>query len=469
LDLGCGVGHSYDLLSPRITVGVDIDLAALAGQARETHVADMRCLPFPPKSFASVLSVQSLEHVPDPERAVQEAARVMEPGGVAVFVTPNRLTFGRPDEVIDPYHHVEFDAQQLRDVCAGAFRDVEVRGIFGSPRYLSIVAAERHQLDVILRLDPFRLRRGVPRFARQRLYDRLLARHRLRPATPAAAAVAVDDFALAAGPLDDCLDLVAICRQPVGDQHPLPAPSRDGPAILVMPAYNAAATLAQTYERIPHEVVDLVILVDDASRDSTLDVARKLDLQVIAHPHNVGYGGNQKTCYMEALRRGAQVVVMLHPDGQYDPSFIGQMVTLVRDRGADVVLGSRMLSPGQAQVGGMPRWKRRVNRTLTGIENSVLGLQLSEYHTGYRAYSRRFLETVPFMRNSNDFAFDSEILVQAHAFGFQIVEIPVSTRYHPEASSVGLGAGTVYGLKTLAILGRYALHRLGIRSRLFEH
>ena len=159
---------------------------------------------------------------------------------------------------------------------------------------------------------------------------------------------------------------------------------------------------------------------------------------------------------------------MLHPDGQYDPSFLGQLVDAVRVGGADVVLGSRLMDPGGARRGGMPLWKLLANRFLTRCENAVLDQDLAEYHTGYRAYSRRFLETVPFLRNSNDFAFDSEILVQAVHFGFDIVELPVTTRYFNDASSVGLGAGIVYGLKTFVVLGRYRLHRLGIRCRLFE-
>jgi glycosyltransferase involved in cell wall biosynthesis len=236
-----------------------------------------------------------------------------------------------------------------------------------------------------------------------------------------------------------------------------------------MPAYNAAATLATTLGGIPPGVADVVILVDDASGDDTAEVARGLNIHVIRHPHNVGYGGNQKTCYMEALRQEADVVVMLHPDGQYDPGIVGQMADEVTSGRADLVLGSRFLTPGQARRGGMPWWKRLANRFLTTCENAVLGTSLSEMHTGYRAYSRRFLETVPFLRNSNDFVFDTQILVQAAAFGFRIGEIPVATRYFAEASSINLRVSTVYGLKTMATLGRYILHRAGLRWKLLRH
>ncbi|MEA2647488.1 MAG: hypothetical protein QOE92_2571 [Chloroflexota bacterium] len=242
----------------------------------------------------------------------------------------------------------------------------------------------------------------------------------------------------------------------------------DEKVIVIMPAYNAAATLASTYVQIPDGVVDSVILVDDASQDETVAVARKLNLHVISHPHNVGYGGNQKTCYMEALRLGADIVVMLHPDGQYDPGILADMVEEIRSGRADVVLGSRMLVKGEARRGGMPWWKRAANRFLSTLENVTLGQHLSEYHTGYRAYSRRFLETVPFLRNSNSFHFDTQILVQASSFGFKIGEIPVSTRYFPEASSVGFKGSVSYGINTLVTLGRYGAHRVGFRSRLFR-
>ena len=211
LDLGCGVGHSYAALAPRETVGVDIDAGALAGQERETVVADMRELPFRAASFGSVLALHSVEHVPDPERVVAEAARVLEPGGVAVFVTPNRLTFGRPDEIIDPFHHVELDPGELRRLCAGSFAHVELRGVFASERYMVLFREERAKLDRLLRLDPLRLRRLVPRRVRQLLYDALLRHHR-RDDDPRAAAIAPYDFFLSDRDLEEALDLCAICR-----------------------------------------------------------------------------------------------------------------------------------------------------------------------------------------------------------------------------------------------------------------
>jgi glycosyltransferase involved in cell wall biosynthesis len=248
----------------------------------------------------------------------------------------------------------------------------------------------------------------------------------------------------------------------------MPETHRDRRVIVVMPARNAARTLSRTVGAIPPDAVDEIILVDDKSTDNTVELARELPVHVIWHPHNVGYGGNQKTCYLEALQRGADVVVMLHPDGQYEPELIPDLIAPILAGKADLVLGSRLAEPGMARTGGMPRYKVVANRALTAIENRVLGTHLSELHTGYRAYSRALLLAVPFLRNSLDFSFDSELLMQAAHFGFRIAEVPARTRYFDDASSISLGPATVYGIKTLGAAGRLVLHRSGVlRSRLF--
>lgn len=215
LDLGCGIGHSYHLLEPRETVGIDISAGALEGQDRETVVADMRDLPFADGEFSSVLSVQSLEHVPDPERVLAEVARVLEPDGVATFVTPNRLTLGRPDEIIDPYHFREYDHAELAELCRSYFDEVRILGLFGSPRYMEIVAEERAKLDRLLARDPLRLRRLVPIRVRQRLYDSMLRRHR-GDADQRAEGIEAGDFELGETDLDAALDVCAVCRRPTG-------------------------------------------------------------------------------------------------------------------------------------------------------------------------------------------------------------------------------------------------------------
>jgi len=253
----------------------------------------------------------------------------------------------------------------------------------------------------------------------------------------------------------------------VGEAAQALAPEREAErggakVVVVLPAYNAAKTLERTFSAIPRPWVDEVLLVDDSSSDDTVALARTLPIHLIWHPHNVGYGGNQKTCYLEALQRGADVVVMLHPDGQYEPSLIPKLVEPILRGEADLVLGSRFGAPGMARAGGMPWYKIAANRGLTAIENRVLGTQLSELHTGYRAYSRELLLTVPFLRNAIDFSFDSEMLMQAAHFGFRITEVPAPSRYFDDASSIGIRPATVYAVKTLWAAGRLALHRRGV-------
>lgn len=238
--------------------------------------------------------------------------------------------------------------------------------------------------------------------------------------------------------------------------------------VVVLPAYNAAKTLERTVREVPPGVVDEFLLVDDASQDDTIARAESLGIPFRVHPQNRGYGGNQKTCYVEALRLGADIVVMLHPDYQYSPKLIGAMAWLVASEEFDVVLGSRILGTG-ALKGGMPYYKYVANRLLTGVENMLLGIKLSEYHTGYRAFSRRLLETLPFQNNSDDFVFDNQILAQAVAFGFGIGEISCPTRYFPEASSINFRRSVIYGFGVLATALRFRLHKWRWRTDpLFE-
>lgn len=235
-----------------------------------------------------------------------------------------------------------------------------------------------------------------------------------------------------------------------------------------MPAYNAGRTLRMTYESLPKEAVNLVILVDDGSTDQTLEIARELGLEIFVHNRNYGYGANQKTCYTEALRAGADVVVMVHPDYQYDPTLVPQMIEPIQRGEADIVLGSRLKS-GSALAQGMPWWKFGANRFLTWLENRVFRLSLSEYHTGYRAFRREVLETVNFIANSDGFVFDQEIIAQAVAARFRIAEIAVPTRYFAEASSASFVDSSIYGLRILSVLFWYLMHLTGTRrSRRFD-
>jgi glycosyltransferase involved in cell wall biosynthesis len=231
--------------------------------------------------------------------------------------------------------------------------------------------------------------------------------------------------------------------------------------VVVMPAYNAAKTLRMTYAELPRDAVDLVILVDDGSSDETATIARELGLELFIHDRNYGYGANQKTCYREALRAGADIVVMVHPDYQYDPTLLPELVRPIAEGEADVVLGSRLLGSDPRKQ-GMPWWKYLANRFLTGVENRVFGLRLAEYHTGYRAYRREALEGVNIELNSDSFVFDQEIVAQFVAIGLRIAEVPVPTRYFAAASSASFLQSSRYGLSILWLLGRFLLHRAGV-------
>jgi glycosyltransferase involved in cell wall biosynthesis len=242
----------------------------------------------------------------------------------------------------------------------------------------------------------------------------------------------------------------------------------DKKVVVVLPAYNAERTLRKTYDEIPRDVVDSVLLVDDASTDKTVELADELGIEYIRHNKNLGYGGNQKTCYRAALERGADIVAMLHPDYQYSPKLLGAMAHLLNSAEYDVVLGSRILG-GRALKGGMPRHKYVSNRVLTLVQNILLGAKLSEYHTGYRAYTRNVLETIPWDNNSNDFLFDNQMLSQIIYHGFTVGEITCPAKYFPEASSIGLFKSTEYGIGCLITAVQFRMNKLGmISSKLFQ-
>lgn len=231
--------------------------------------------------------------------------------------------------------------------------------------------------------------------------------------------------------------------------------------VVIMPAYNAAKTLKMTYMALPHDVVDLVLLVDDGSTDETIEVARQLNLEIFLHNRNYGYGGNQKTCYIEALKANADIIVMVHPDYQYDPTCLPDILSPIETGEADVVFGSRLMGKSPIEQ-GMPWWKYYGNRLLTRIENRVLGLELSEYHTGYRAFSRKVLEAINFHANSDGFIFDQEVVMQIVDAEFRIAQVPVPTRYFPEASSASFVDSVNYGCGILWLGFRYLLHKKNV-------
>lgn len=236
--------------------------------------------------------------------------------------------------------------------------------------------------------------------------------------------------------------------------------------VIVLPAYNAAKTLQRTLDEIPPEYRQHIILVDDASQDNTVELAKQAGLIVFRHEKNRGYGGNQKTCYREALKIGADIVVMLHPDHQYDATVIPRMVTPLLNGEADAVFGSRMLG-GRPLEGGMPFWKYVANVLLTALANIIFRRYLTEIHSGFRAYTRKYLETVRLEENSDDFVFDTEIIAQGMANNLTFLEVPIVTRYFPEASSINFWRSVKYGFGILGVLWKYSLHRSGATQRIF--
>jgi glycosyltransferase involved in cell wall biosynthesis len=239
--------------------------------------------------------------------------------------------------------------------------------------------------------------------------------------------------------------------------------------VVVMPAYHAEKTITKTVQDIPAGVVDEIIVVDDASRDNTVKMARDLGLQVHVHEKNLGYGGNQKTCYQKALEQGADIIVMVHPDYQYDSRLIPNMIKPLTEGLYDVMLGSRIRTRTEALAGGMPLYKYISNRALTLIENIFFGQNLSEFHTGFRAYTRKVLDTIPWQNNSNNFVFDTEFLAEAVYFGFRLGETPVPARYFKEASSINFRNSMVYGLSTLAVVAKFVLQKLHLaRFSIFQ-
>jgi glycosyltransferase involved in cell wall biosynthesis len=246
------------------------------------------------------------------------------------------------------------------------------------------------------------------------------------------------------------------------EPRPRPSPARTKKICVVMPAYHAEKTLERTYRDLPLDWVDDIVLVDDASQDRTVELAGSLGLHTLVHSRNRGYGGNQKTCYGEALARGADIVVMVHPDHQYDPRYVPELVEPLLAEECDAVFGSRMLG-GRPIEGGMPKWKYLANLFLTAAANATFYVFLSEYHSGLRAYSRKYLEAVNLEANSDDFVFDTEIIAQGVWKGMRIKEIPIATRYFDEASQIGFWRSVRYGFSILRVLLCYKLHEKGFR------
>jgi SAM-dependent methyltransferase len=439
LDVGCGHGLLLDEARRRgyDVVGLELSRAA-ARHARDALGLDVREEPVESfvdlDGFDVVVLADVLEHLDDPVAAVDRCAGLLRPGGALCVVTPDPSSLtarvaGRRWWGFVPAHACLLPRATLREL-------VSARGLIIST-------------DVPL-VRSFSLRRWVTGLA-----------ERLGPAHAPLDALAerLPEHASLSLALYD--ERVVIARRVDVEKPPEPLLHDRGEAakvVLVLPAYHAVPTIPNVADEIPVDAADRALLVDDASGDQTSNVALERGLDVVRHPRNRGYGASQKTGYTRALLDGADVIVMVHADDQYDPALVPEMVQPILEGRADMVIGSRLLRD-RAIAGGMPRWKWLGNRFLTGIENRVFGVALSEYHTGYRAFSADLLRSIPFLRNSDDFVFDQQIFAQVLARGARIVEVPIPTRYFGAASSVDFVTSVRYGLETLVVLGQFAVDR----------
>lgn len=445
LDVGCSVGFLLDEAAKRGWEVYGVELSQWAvDYAREKlgiktvfhgHLKDA---PFEPGYFDAVLLIDSIEHLTEPKETLIRLRKLLKKDGLICINTPDidsllSRTLKARWWGVKQSHLYYFTARSLKQM-------LEAAGFFlTKKRFHARSFSLKYWLTKLKGYNP-----GLYRVAAFFL-DHAFLRNRL---------VKID--------LRDQLEIYARKSRKLEYLQELEAAGnlkdeRQMRAIAVLPAYNAEATLKRTLADIPKESVDEIILVDDASRDNTVELARKLGLKVFVHEHNRGYGANQKTCYLKALEAGADIVVMVHPDYQYDPKVIPQLIDPIKRGAADAVFGSRMMKGG-ALEGGMPLWKHNANILLTALENVAFGTYLSEYHSGFRAYSAKLLKNINFQDNSDGFLFDTEIIVQILLLGFKIEEVPIRTRYFDEASTVGFFAGTVYGAGILRTIIKYLLH-----------
>lgn len=451
LDVGCATGL---LLAEARKLGWQaqgVELSSWAvGIARERlgteHIFQgvLEDASYPYNYFDAVTMVDLLEHLPHPLRTLREVRRIQKTDGLLCVSTPDIASLssrllGMRWWGIQQAHLYYFSRVTLADLLdAAGFRVVKMASHprFFSSRYITrrLRGYNAHLLRIMF--DSY-LRMGLntKKIIKLNFGDQILACARKKRSL-----VFIRD--------DEK-------KEPVSDGS-----RRALKTVVVLPAYNAAKTLEVTVKDIPEGAADEIVLVDDASTDSTVEVAAKLGLSVVRHQRNRGYGANQKTCYSEALARGADIVVMVHPDYQYDPLVIPELIRPIRDGRVDAVFGSRMMKGG-ALEGGMPLWKHNANILLTAFENIVLGTYLTEYHSGFRAYSAGYLRTVNYMKNSDGFLFDTEIIVQGLLHHCRFEEVPIRTRYFDEASTIKFFPSVLYGLGIIKTMVKYMLHKRG--------
>ncbi|MBI4432245.1 MAG: methyltransferase domain-containing protein [Candidatus Omnitrophica bacterium] len=450
LDIGCGPGFFLDEAKKKGWDVAGVDLSAWAKSYNrdnfgiEVFQGSLEEAHFPDRSFDVVVMMDVIEHLDDPKAILTEIRRILKNDGVLYVSTPDiQSVLSRLLRAkwwgINKYHLFYFSRKTLE-------RLFQVVG-FKKLRYAS-----------------------YPRIFTVNYWSkRLMAYPAFLHLPMTAAAKAGFGNKLLKVVLHDQIDVIVRKVQRLdslepGGVSPSNIVSRKLKVTAVLPAYNAEKTLERTVADIPRDCVDEIILVDDKSRDQTVAIAKKLGLVVFEHKENKGYGANQKTCYQKALERGADIVVMVHPDYQYDPTIIPQLVEPIRVGGADAVFGSRMMKGG-ALEGGMPMWKHNANILLTAFENVMLGTYLTEYHSGFRAYSARALKGIHYEMNSDGFIFDTQIIVQLLANHYKIEEVPIRTRYFEEASSIRLWPSMVYGTGILREMLGYFLYSKGALKR----
>lgn len=446
LEIGCGVGFLLDEAKKEgwQTHGVELSKWGV-DYAREKLGLDVFCgtldsVNFSPGNFDAIVLSDTIEHLIDPKEILIKIRPLLGPQGILYINTPNigslvsRLLKAKWWG-FNQFHLYYFTKRTLEQMLEATGFDVVKWGGYSRTFNLSywLIRVEGYDKKLF----------NVLNF----LFRGKFIRHKL---------ITIN--------VGDQMEVIArrqrkiVYLSEIEKRQQLKEKKEKMKIVAVLPAYNAAKTLCQTVEDIPKEIVDEIVLVDDASSDNTVEVARQLGLIVFRHDKNKGYGANQKTCYSKALERGADIIVMVHPDYQYDPTAIPQMVAPIQNGEADAVFGSRMLKGGTLE-GGMPLWKHNANIIMTAFANVILGTYLTEYHSGFRAYSANLLRSIRFTDNSNSFVFDTEIIVQILLNYFKISEVPIRTRYFQEASVITLGASFRYGLGMLKTLFKYLLHK----------
>jgi len=456
LDVGCATGFLLDEAKQRGWQAYGVELSHWAVTYGKEHFnlnifeGLLKEAEFPPNHFDAIVLMDSLEHLPNPKKTLEELRRILKPNGILCISTPDIDSFlskilGARWWGIQQSHLYYFSKKTLEKMLDAAGFTVARRS--SHERVFSVAYWNKRLSSYNKGLSQLFNFVSKYTFSQNRLWKANFKDQ-------------IEIFA------QKKRSIMFICDDE--KINTTESVKRRMKTIVVLPAYNAGRTLELTVGDIPKDLVDEILLVDDASSDNTVEIAKKLGLKVFLHPKNKGYGANQKTCFTKALELGAEIIVMVHPDYQYDPTVIPALIEPIQNRHADAVFGSRMMKGG-ALEGGMPPWKHNANILLTALENVVLGTYLTEYHSGFRAYSRRYLKTVNFMRNSDGFVFDTEIIVQGLIHYFKIDEVPIKTRYFEEASTIKFLPSVFYGLGILKTLLKYILHsKVMMRFRQFE-